>query len=107
MNQLSEMCQTGLIDGRSALSGCLDRRTCRHVDSWLSRATPRELDVSEVTSFDSCGLRVLINARLRDPKFRIVNPSEAVRRLLHSSGTFEYLSGINCASRANGRQKLS
>ena len=94
MNQLFESSQIGIVDNRPALSGPIDYRTCRHVDSWLSHAAPREIDLSQVTVLDSFGLRVLIDARIRDPGFRVVNPSQAVRAALRSSGTFEYLSVV-------------
>ena len=92
MTQQSESCQIGLTSGRPALRGPIDYQTCRYVDSWLSHAAPREVDGSEVTFLDAFGLRVLVDARIRDAKFRIVNPSDAVRGVLESAGMLEYLS---------------
>ena len=92
MTQQSESCEIGLTRGRPALRGSIDYQTCRYVDSWLSHAAPREVDGSEVTFLDAFGLRVLVDARIRDAKFRIVNPSDAIRGVLESAGMLEYLS---------------
>src|SRR6187399_2922770 len=81
------------VDGRKALRGECDTASCPHIDQWLRHQAPRELDLSSVTFFDSSALRVFIDARLRDHRFRIVNPSPAVHRTLDTTGTLTYLTG--------------
>jgi len=103
MNQLLGLCQVGVRHGRPALQGPCDSDACEHVDWWLSRLLPRELDMSEVTALDVSGVRVLVDARLRDKGFRVVNPSEVVRRVLERSGTLEYLTGPVAPSRKERR----
>jgi hypothetical protein len=106
MAQQFESCQIGFISGRPALTGAVDYPTCRYVDSWLSHAAPSEIDVIQVPTLDSFGLRVLLDARIRHANFRM-NPSEAVRGVLQSSGTFEYLGVLSSACRASGKHALS
>jgi anti-anti-sigma factor len=50
-----------------------------------------ELDLSDVTFFDSASLRVVLTAYRDNPKLRVVNPSRQVRRVLEITDTLQVL----------------
>jgi anti-anti-sigma factor len=80
-------------DGRLALRGELDLLCVPALEAVLAalEREPFEVDLSEVTFFDSSALRVFLNGRRRNPALRIANPSKAVLRVLDISGTADYL----------------
>jgi len=84
-------CALTEVEGRYALRGECDTSSSPHINEWLRRLAPCEVDLSGVTFFDSAALRIFIDARLRDSRFRIVNPSPAVHRVLDKTGTLTYL----------------
>ena len=80
-------------DGRLALRGELDLLTVPALEAVLATLDRQsfEIDMSEVTFFDSSALRTFLNARRNNPALRIANPSKAVLRVLDISGTADYL----------------
>jgi len=50
-----------------------------------------DVDLSEVTFFDSSALRVFLAARRRNRRLRIVSPSPAVVKILDITATGDYL----------------
>ncbi len=52
-----------------------------------------ELDLSDVTFFDSASLRVVLTAHRDNPQLRVVNPSRQVRRVLEITDTLQLLCG--------------
>lgn len=67
------------MDGSPALRQVLAR--------YVGRGRQVILDMSEVTFIDCFGLRVLLCTQLRDPEFRVMSPSPAVRRLVELTQT--------------------
>jgi anti-anti-sigma factor len=82
-----------VVDGRAVIKGEIDLRSSAHISAWLAtfEEGPLDVDLGEVTFFDSTALRTMITARRRNPGARIVNPSGAVRRVLEVTSTSEYL----------------
>src|SRR5947207_6810128 len=70
--------------GRPAVRGALDLLSTPALEAWLTAFDGQftEIDLSGVTLFDSCALRVLLSARRRQPNIRIVAPSAAVLKVL-------------------------
>ena len=91
MENVSESFHIESIDGVFALSRPCDYENWRDVNAWLSDTRPNELDVGNVTCLDPFGARALIDARLRNRNFRLVNLNESVRRALDHLGVLEYL----------------
>ena len=85
--------QLVIIDGRPAIRGDCDLAAVRDIEAWLATfdGCPLEVDFSGVTFFDSSALRAILNARGRNPHIRVVNPSNAVVRVLEITGTSNYL----------------
>jgi anti-anti-sigma factor len=62
------------------------------LETWLGGLGElTELDLSGVAFFDSSALRTLLSARRRHTDMRIVNPSQAVVKVLEMTGTLDYL----------------
>ena len=87
------MLEVSTVDGRPALRGELDLRTAPALKVWLDELAGRiiEVDLSGVTMFDLITLRIFLKAREQRPTLRLVNPSEAVLRMLEITGTRSYL----------------
>ena len=79
-------------DGRPALRGELDMLTAPELRAWLDQfeGQATEIDLSGVTFFDSVTLGVFLGARERNSLLRVVNPSDAVLRVLEITGTLDY-----------------
>jgi anti-anti-sigma factor len=82
-----------LVEGRLTIHGECDMATAGQIEDCLvgMGADRVDIDLSGVTFFDCCGLRVLLNALRRNQHVRVVNPSAAVRKVLEITGTGEYL----------------
>ena len=82
-----------VVDGRPTVRGECDMLSAADLEAWLLSFDGQlvEVDLSEVTFFDSCGLRAFLNVRRDKPAMRIVEPSVAVRKVLEITGTFDYL----------------
>jgi len=87
--------QIVIVEGRPAVRGHFDFAAAREIESWLMTLDPRpsEIDFSGVTFFDSTALQTMLKARRRNPHIRVVNPSDAVQRILEISGTVDFLVG--------------
>ena len=86
------MIQVGTTNGRPAVRGDLDLLSIPALETWLDGLSDlTELDLSDVTFFDSSALRTFLNYRRRNVDMRIVNPSQAVLRVLEMTGTLDYL----------------
>ena len=86
------MFEVGTTSGRPAVRGELDLLSIPALEAWfhlLGELT--ELDLSGVTFFDSSALRTLLTVRRRNANMRIVNPSQAVVKVLEMTGTLDYL----------------
>ena len=85
--------QVVIIGGRPAMRGDCDFAAAREIESWLMTLDlrPLDIDLSAVTFFDSTALRLFLNACRRNPYIRIVNPSDAVKRVLETTGTYAHL----------------
>ena len=83
-----------VVDGRPTVRGDCDLSNATRLEDWLLSFDGQlaEVDLSEVTFFDSSGLRALLNVRRHKPAMRIVEPSGAVRKVLEITGTLDYLS---------------
>ena len=80
------------IDGRPAVRGELDLFAVPVLEAVLADLDGNhEIDLSGVTFFDSSALRVFLTVRRRNAKLRVVNPSEAVIKVLEITGTLDYL----------------
>lgn len=80
-----------------APSGELDRETGVRLADAITTALAStdggsvEIDLSGVRFMDSQGLRILFEAATTGgPAFRVVNPSDQVRRLVEITGTAEF-----------------
>ena len=84
-----------VIGGRPTIRGDCDIAAARDIEGWLATfdAQPLEVDLSGVTFFDSSALRAFLNVRRRNRHLRIVEPSEAVLRVLEITGTVEFFVG--------------
>jgi anti-anti-sigma regulatory factor len=91
VDEASESFRIDVVEGIFALSGSCDFENWRHVRAWLSDARPNELDVGNVTSFDPFGARALIDAKLQNRRFRLINVNESVRVALDRLGLLDYL----------------
>ncbi len=97
MNGSDDLLRITPIDGGFSVAGEIDAHTAPTLAGALAGVDHQVvmLDLSGVEFVDSSGLRVLIDAhqRANDAKrvLRLVNPSEAVRRLFAISGVDEYL----------------
>jgi anti-anti-sigma factor len=82
-----------MLDGRAWIAGECDIDTAARIDTWLGHFDEGrlEIDLSGVTFLDAAGLRTLLLARRRNPGVRVVNPSQAVQRVLDVTGTTAYL----------------
>jgi anti-anti-sigma factor len=81
-----------VVDGRPTVRGECDMLSAGDIEAWLlSFDELVEVDLSEVTFFDSSALRAILNVRRDKPTMRIVEPSVAVRKVLEITGTFDYL----------------
>ena len=82
-----------VVDGRPTVRGECDMLSAADLETWLLSFDGQlvEVDLSEVTFFDSSGLRAMLNVRRDKPTMRIVEPSVAVRKVLDITGTFDYL----------------
>ena len=79
-------------DGRPALHGELDMESADALEVFLAQLDGQgEVDLSEVTFFDSSALRCFVMARRHNDKVRIVNPSLIVVRVLEVSAMLDYL----------------
>ena len=80
-------------EGRLALRGELDLLSFPALEAVLARAEIQgnEIDLGDVTFFDSSVLRAFLAAPRRNASLRIVNPSKAVMRVLEITGTIDYL----------------
>jgi anti-anti-sigma factor len=81
------------VDGRPSIRGDCDVAAVREIEGWLATfdTEPLEVDLSQVTFFDSSALRALLNVKRRNRHMRVINPSESVRKVLDFTGTAEYL----------------
>jgi len=52
---------------------------------------PVQLDMGDVTFFDSASLRVVLLAHQHNPELRVVNPSRQVHRVLEITATLPIL----------------
>jgi anti-anti-sigma factor len=86
-----EVCTTD--NGRPALRGELDLLAVASMEAFLAQLNGGcvAIDMSGVTFFDSTALRTMLVARRRNPQLRIVNPSEAVLKILEITDTVAYL----------------
>ena len=82
-----------VVDGRPTVRGECDLSSTARLEAWLLSFDGHlaEVDLSEVTFFDSSGLRAFLNVRRDKPTMRIVEPSVAVRKVLEITGTLDYL----------------
>ena len=82
-----------VVDGRPTVRGECDMLSAADLEAWLRSFDGQlaEVDLSEVTFFDSSGLQAFVNVRRDKPSMRIVEPSVTVRRVLEITGTFDYL----------------
>ena len=89
------MLEVGTKDGRPALRGELDVNTAPELKAWLAQfdSTATEIDLSDVTFFESVTLGVFVIARKRNSLLRVVNPSQAVLRVLEITGTLYLTDG--------------
>ena len=87
------MLKVATKDGRPALQGELDVHTAPELKAWLDQLdrTATEIDLSGVTFFDSATLGIFLAARKSNSLLRVVNPSNAVLRVLEITGTLDYL----------------
>ena len=86
------MIEVGTTSGRPAVRGELDLLSVPALETWLDGLGElTELDLSVVTFFDSSALRTFLSVRRRNANMRIVNPSEAVVKVLEITGTLDYL----------------
>ena len=77
---------------RPALRGALDLLTVPALEALLAQLDGvSAVDLSGVTFFDSSALRTFLSARRNNANLRIVNPSNAVVKVLEITGTFDYL----------------
>ena len=83
-----------VVDGRPTVRGECDLSNADRLEEWLLSFDGHlvEVDLSEVTFFDSSGLRAFLNVRRNKPTMRIVAPSDAVCKVLEITGTLDYLS---------------
>lgn len=81
------------VDGARVARGDLDLLCTPQLERWLQELDEQavEVDLSEVTFFDSSALRVFLAARRRNRGLRIVRPSKAVERVLEITATKDYL----------------
>ena len=80
------------VDGRPAVRGELDLCAVPILEAVLADlGDAAEVDLSQVTFFDSSALRTFLAVRRRNASLRIVNPSESVVRVLEMTGTLDYL----------------
>ena len=79
--------------GRLAVVGECDLSTAGAIERWIGSLDLErcEIDLSGVTFFDAAALRTLLNARRRNPRLRVVQPSRAVLRVIEITGTGPYL----------------
>ena len=77
------------VDGRLCIKGDVDLRSAGRILEWLSSfdGQPIDLDMSDVSFFDSTGLRTLIQARRLHSGLRIVSASKSVRRVIEITST--------------------
>src|SRR5688572_24805555 len=89
------------IDGRPAIRGECDIANAAAIEVWLADfdMEPLDIDLRDVTFFDSTALRVFLEARRRNQHLRIVNPSRPVLKVLDITGTLEYLLDAGTPSR--------
>ena len=86
------MFDVGITSGRPAVRGELDLVTIPALEAWLSQLGElAELDLSGVTFFDSSALRTLLTVRRCHANMRVVNPSQAVVKVLEITGMLDYL----------------
>ena len=82
------------VDGdRLCLSGELDLSSTSTLTDALAAHDGQEvvLDLAGVTFLDSTGIRALVEARRARAGVRVVNPTEAIRRLFDLTGTLGVL----------------
>ena len=96
MTQPEDLLSIESTDGGLRATGEIDAHTAPTLAAALDAAgNDVRLDVSGIEFVDSSGLRVLIDAhqRLGDAggRLTLVQPSDAVRRLLEISGVADYL----------------
>jgi len=83
--------QLSIVYGRPTIQGELDLAVLPELEHWLaSLHGHHEIDLSGVTFFDSSALRAFLNARHQKRDLRMVQPSEAVRKVLEITGTIDY-----------------
>ena len=81
-----------VVDGRPCVRAACDLSTAAALEGLTaSESQPLEVDFSGVTFFDSSALRALLNVQRRNPTMRILNPSNAVLKVLEITGTSEHL----------------
>ncbi|HUP76902.1 MAG TPA: STAS domain-containing protein [Acidimicrobiales bacterium] len=85
--------QLVIVDGRPAVRGECDLANAERIERWLDTfdGDPLEIDLSGVTFFDATALRSLLHVRRRNPRSRVVLPSNAVLRVLELTDTVDYL----------------
>src|SRR5438477_6689696 len=93
MRDGENLIEMAMVDGQLLIRGQCDMANADDIGDRLGEHDdePLQVDLSGVTFFDSCALRAFLTARRRNPKLRIVNPSEAVMRVLEVTSTTEYL----------------
>ena len=87
------MLEVATNNGRPAVRGELDLLNTPALEAWLTSLDGQltEVDLSGVTFFDSCALRTFLSVRSRNAQLRVVNPSQAVVKVLEITGTLGYL----------------
>ena len=82
-----------VVDGRPTVRGECDLSTAAELQAWLLSFDGQleDVDLSGVSFFDSCALRACLNVRRSKPNLRIVEASDAVRKVLEITGTLDYL----------------
>jgi anti-anti-sigma factor len=83
------------VDGRATVKGDVDLRSAARLEAWLRTFDGQvfEIDMSEVTFFDSSALRALLNVRRTHSGMRLVAASRSVRHVLEITSTLDYLMG--------------
>lgn len=93
MEGARRMAELLIVNGVPTIRGEVDLLCAPELERWLSQFNGHAaaIDLSDVTFFDSTGLRTFLAARRRNPALRIVNPSKAVQRVLEITETADYL----------------
>ena len=79
-------------DGRPALRGDVDLMSVPALEAVFAPLNGQaDVDLSDVTFFDSSALRAFLVGRKRNPQLRIVNPSQAVVKVHTITDTLDFL----------------